>query len=183
MRVKAVDGIAIVRPLVDRAPARVIDAAERLLRGGLLSERGKIELLAEYADLRTAILLNRDCGGPVSHVADALARMRRNDPAANASFVQWAAGVIAPLLAASLVIPHPSNMLLRRAFSLLPETYSSTVLSRITSEPTAAQTHYLLVAWLYAGFFVRRDCTQRRSLAFRKCCAQPQDELCCSSMA
>lgn len=149
---EAVDGTAIVRALIVRAPAKVIGAHERLLRDRLVSDRGKVELLTDYPELYSAILLNRDCDFAVSHIADTLARMRRSDPVANASFVGSAAGVIAPLLAAGLANPIPSNMLLRRAFALLPETYRGAVFDKIANEPTAVQTHYLLVAWLYAGY-------------------------------
>ena len=147
----AIDGTAIIRALLARAPAKAIAAHERLLRGRLIFDRGKVELLTEYPELHSAILSNRECDGAVSHIADTLARMRRSDPA-NASFVDSVEGTLAPLLAAGVANPHPSNMLLRRAFALLPETYRGAVLHRIASEPTAAQTHYLLVAWLYADF-------------------------------
>jgi hypothetical protein len=147
----AVDGTAIVRALIVRAPAEAIAAHERLLRGRLVSDRGKVVLLAEYPELYSAVLANRDCDVAVSHIADTLARMRRSDPVANASFVRSAEGIIAPLLAPGLANPHPSNMLLRRAFALMPGTYRGAVLDRITNEPIAIQTHYLLVAWLYAG--------------------------------
>jgi hypothetical protein len=146
----AVDGTAALRGLMARSPTRVIAAHERLLRGRFLPDRGKIELLAEYPDLHAAISKNRDCDIQLSHIADNLARLRRRDPA-DASFVEWASDVIAPLLAVSLATPHPSNMLLRRAFALLPETYRSMVRTRIAAEPTAIQTHYLLVSWLYGA--------------------------------
>jgi hypothetical protein len=148
---EVVDGTGIVRALIARAPTVVIAEHERLLRGRLLSDRGKVELLAKCPDFYAAVLSNRDCDVPVSHIADILARHRRNDPSAGPSFVEWAANVIAPLLAASLTNPHPSNMFLRRAFALLPETYRSATLARIASEPTASQTHFLLVAWIHAG--------------------------------
>ena len=147
----AVDGTTIVRDLIARAPTVLIAAHERLLRGRLLSDRGKIEVLAEYPDMHAAVSLNRDCDVSVSHIADTLARLRRNDPSTNTNFVESAADVMAPLLAASLANPHPGNMLLRRAFALLPETYRSAVLTRIATEPVASQTHFLLVACLYAG--------------------------------
>jgi hypothetical protein len=149
---EAVNGTAIVRALIVRVPAKVIAAHERLLRGRLVSDRGKVELLAENWGLYSEVLANRDCDGAVSHIADTLARMRRSDPAANGSFVGLGETVVAPLLAAGLANRHPSNMLLRRAFALLPGTYRDAVLDRVANEPTAVQTHYLLVAWLHAGY-------------------------------
>ena len=54
---ETVDSKSIVRALIERVPEKVIAAHEGLLRGRLLSDRGKIELLADYADLREAIFL------------------------------------------------------------------------------------------------------------------------------
>jgi hypothetical protein len=129
----------------------LIAAHERLLRGRLLSDHGKIDLLAAYPELHAAVAGNRDCDPSVSHLAEVVARSRQRDPSADARFIERATQVLAPLLSASLVNPHPGNMVLRRAFALLPATYRSTVLTRIAAEPTLSQTHYLLVAWLYAG--------------------------------
>jgi hypothetical protein len=148
---RAVDGRDIVRSLMARGPAPVISAHERLLRGRLLSDHAKIQLIAEYPALKSAIAANRDCDVSMSQLAENLARLRRLGPSTQTEFVAEAAGVIAPLLAASLTDPHPSNMLLRRAFSLLPEAYRSSISRRISMEVVAPQTHYLLVAWLYAG--------------------------------
>jgi hypothetical protein len=145
----AVDATTIVRGLLGRSSAKVIAAHERLLRGRFISDHGKVELLAEYPELRGAASANRDCDITISQLAENISRLRRRDPSST-NFVGWAAEVLAPLLATIITNAQSSNILLRRAFVLLPDTYRSMVLARIALEPTTSQTHYLLVAWLYA---------------------------------
>jgi len=147
---EALDAAAIIRSLIARSSVAVIAAHERLLRGRFLSDRSKVQLLADYPVLHAAIQSNRECDTAVSHIAESLARLRRDDPEANGDFVNMATGVIRPLIEASLTSSHPSNMTLRRAFALFPETYQSNILARISTEVIASQTHYLLVAWLSA---------------------------------
>ncbi len=152
----AIDATATIRGLMAHAPDTVVAAHERLLRGRFLPDRGKVELLAEYPALHAAVMDNRDCDAAVSHIADTLARRRRHGSDDDKSVVAWATDVVRPLVEASLRNPHPSNMLLRRAFALLPETYQAQVLQRVADEPTLSQTHYLLVAWLHAGLPVEQ---------------------------
>ena len=146
-----VDATSLVRVLLTRAPVPVIAVHERLLRGRFLSDRGKVELLAEYPALHAAVLANRDCDAAVSKIAKSLARLRRHDPVLSDNFVEAAIQVIEPLVEAGVAYAHPSNMVLRRAFVLLPEKYKAAVLSRITKEPTFFQTNYLMIAWLSAS--------------------------------
>lgn len=148
---KDIDGKTIVRSLMAREPISVIGAHEALLRGRLLSDHSKVEILAEYPELRAAVYANRGCDLALSHIADKLARLRRSNPTTETRFVEWAADIIEPLLIASLSNSHPSNIVLRRAFSFAPHRFRSNTVTRISLEATAPQTHYLMVAWLYAG--------------------------------
>jgi hypothetical protein len=148
---EALDALEITRSLLARSPAAVVAVHETLLRGRFLSDRSKVMLLAESQLLYAAIQSNRECDIAVSHIAESLARSRRHDPSPNSSLFEEWIGVMQPLIATSLTNPQTSNMILRRAFALLPQIYQSSVLARVSAEPTVSPTHYLLVAWLNAG--------------------------------
>ncbi len=147
---EVIDPVAIIRSLIARSSVAVVSVHERLLRSRFLSDLSKVQLLADYPALHAAVQSNRECDATVSHIAESLARRRRYEIKTNDISVEGAIEVIRPLIEASLTNPHPSNMILRRAFALLPRTYQANVLARVSTEPTASQTHYLLVAWLNA---------------------------------
>jgi hypothetical protein len=146
----SLNGTEIVRNLIARCPGPILAAHEQLLRGRLLSERGKIHLLADCPELRLALSDSPNCDVLLARLAETLSRLRWDNPA-ESEFVSKAADVINPMIAARLYNPQQSNMLLRCAFALSPERYRSAVLERIHSQPTALQTHFLLVQWLYRG--------------------------------
>ncbi len=142
----SISGEAVVRNLLGHDRAAVLRAHAELLRGRLLDAPAKIALLDTESDLRSMVAGDRNCDGSVSHLADVAAKAAPDGP-----LRIMAIRALRDALEPAVLHPHPSNMVLRRAFALDPPSYRSRVLARIAGEPVAPQTHYLLVAWLHAG--------------------------------
>lgn len=139
------DGAEAVRRLFQVNEEAVLGAAHALLSGLLLDQEAKIRLLNDLPSLRDTVAANRALDGPVSALAEHAAQLPPEHP------LRSLAMILKPLLDLAVVHPHPSNIMLRRAYTLFPDHYRSAVRTRIDAEPTASDTHFLLVRMLRSG--------------------------------
>lgn len=140
-----IDGLAVIKRLHARNPERVIAAHEILIRTNIPDARTGILLLTEIPGMADAVKEDMSCDGPISHLAEVVAKSKSNE------WRDASARVLEPFLDRAVKRPHGSNMIVRRALRLIPDRYRVDALARIGGEPARSETHYLIVAWLQVG--------------------------------
>ncbi len=141
----AVDGLEVAQRTLKARPAAMVSCTEHLLTGRLLGKSDKIVLIDEWDALRKIAIEQRILDGPLSALAEYAAQTSADDPVRNR------VNALMGALDVAVDHPHQSNVVLRRAFALMPDRYRTKVFDRINAEPKQSQTHYLLVALLKAG--------------------------------
>ncbi|MFL5215513.1 MAG: hypothetical protein ACJ8DH_16755 [Microvirga sp.] len=140
------DGAALMRSVREQDPQALAAVAQALLRSRLLAPAGLVGLIAEDAALARELAEDPACHGPLSYLAERLAR------SGDESLRARGAVVIEPILEVALDRDEQrSNLLLRRAFALDPDRFAERALAEMRGAPDDHQTHFLIVAWLKAG--------------------------------
>ena len=131
-----------LRQLHDRDESALATAAVAILRSRLLLPAEILQLIALDLNLSRTIELDREADGLVSRLAKAVAESSDSD------FRERALPVLSPLLEAALLTTQRTNMVLRRAFELLPDVYGSRVKIIIEKNAVDHQSHYLIASYL-----------------------------------